>query len=191
MPRSGSTRPKVEDIAAQAAQELMLRSGSTRPKVEVWAIALLAASCTLGTGTFAGKTCRTNVDCPEPYSCAQVRVEGRTCELLRGVETFDPSSDNPADYCHNVKPILDTNCLKNCHGADQSYPGTRHDFRLDQFADMGPILGAGAKAFNINDRVTKDTMPPVGTDPRPSNADKGVISRWLNSGAPECLDAGM
>jgi hypothetical protein len=34
MPRSGSTRPKVEDIAAQAAQKLMPRSGSTRPKVE-------------------------------------------------------------------------------------------------------------------------------------------------------------
>jgi hypothetical protein len=161
-------------------------------------VACVAAACTLGTGTFAGKSCRTNVDCPEPYACAQVRTEGRTCELVRGVDIFDPNSGSgggsgapPPDYCHNIKPILDTNCLKNCHGSDQSYPGTRHDFRLDSYADMGPILGVKSKAFNINDRVSKDTMPPTGTDPRPSAADRLVITSWFNGGAQECIDAGM
>src|SRR5206468_3991744 len=45
-------------------------------------------ACTLGAGSFAGKTCDTQADCPEPYTCAQVRPGGSTCEMLHGIDSF-------------------------------------------------------------------------------------------------------
>lgn len=157
-----------------------------------WAgfIALLAAACSLGTGSFAGKTCKSNVECPDPYVCALVRPEGRSCELVRGVETFDPSGDNPATYC-DVRPVLERSCISNCHGSAMDYPGTPRTFRLDRYEKIGAIFGAGDKAFNINDRIQKDTMPPVDQTalPRPTNMEKGIVLRWLNSGAPNCPSA--
>jgi hypothetical protein len=159
---------------------------------QLWLIAVLLSACTLGTGYFAGKSCKTNVECPDPYVCAQVRPEGRTCELVRGVETFDPSADNPADYCHDAKPILDKHCVSNCHGTDMSYVGTPRNFRLDVYDTGTALPGAGAKAANINMRTQADTMPPVGLMgySRPSVEEKGIILRWLNSGAPNCLGDG-
>ena len=159
----------------------------------VWLIAVLAGSCTLGTGSFAGKTCRTNVDCPEPYVCVQVRPDGRTCELVRGVEIFDPSSENPVDYCNGAKAVLDAHCVSNCHGQNRDYPGTPGlAFRLDVY-DTGTVLpGAFAKAANINARTQADTMPPVGLMgySRPNEMEKLVILRWVNAGAPFCLGDG-
>jgi hypothetical protein len=149
------------------------------------------AACTLDTGTFAGKTCDTNVDCPQPYVCAMVRPEGRTCELLRGVDTYDPSNDVPTDYCHDVKPILDRTCVSNCHGADMSYVGVPTTFRLDVYAtDGGLVFGAGAMAPNINNRMQQGTMPPAGLGlPVPTPAEKTIVLRWANTGAAECLGA--
>jgi hypothetical protein len=156
-----------------------------------WAIAVLAAACTLGTGTFAGKTCSTNVDCPSPYVCAQVRPGERTCELLQGVEVFDPAAAVPADYCHDVKPVLDRTCIVNCHGEVKDYPGSPPGFRLDRYETVGTVLGAGAKAGTIKLRVDQDTMPPM--EPslmRPTQAEKLILTRWVNAGAPQCLDGG-
>ena len=162
-------------------------------------LSLALGSCTLGTGVFAGKTCKSNVDCPDPYVCAQVRTEGRTCELVRGVETFDPSSDNPAYYCNGtdggggVKAVLDKHCVSNCHGTDRSYPGTSGlAFRLDVYSTGTALPGAFAKAANINKRVQDDTMPPVGLMgyTRCSTEEKNLLLRWINAGAPECAGSG-
>ncbi len=158
-----------------------------------WGAALLLSTCTIGTGSFAGKTCKTNVDCPDPYVCAQVRPEGRTCELLRGVETFDPSGDTVVDYCSGAKPILDKHCVSNCHGQQRDYPGTMSlGFRLDVYKTGTVLPGAFDKATNINLRIQADTMPPTGLMgyTRPSPQEKLVILGWVNAGAPECLDGG-
>lgn len=157
-------------------------------------LSLVLGSCTLGTGIFAGKTCKSNVDCPDPYVCAQVRTEGRTCELVRGVETFDPSSDNPAYYCNGpdggggVKNVLDKHCVSNCHGTDMSYPGTPRNFRLDVYSTGTALPGAFAKAAALNKRAQDDTMPPPGLMgySRCSTEDKNLLLRWINAGAPEC-----
>lgn len=153
-------------------------------------LVLVMAGCSLGTGTFAGKTCDTNVDCPAPYACAQVRPGERTCELVRGVETFDPSADNPATYC-DVKPILAKSCVSNCHGTDMQYPGSPPGFRLDVYSTGTVLPGAGAKAADIYRRSQDDTMPPGGVVPRTTLAERGLLLRWVNSGAPDCVaDAG-
>jgi hypothetical protein len=160
--------------------------------VKQWvpAAALALAACTLSTGTFAGKTCDTNVDCPQPYVCAMVRPEGRTCELLRGPDTYDPLGDVPTDYCHDVKPILDRTCLANCHGSDMSYVGAPKTFRLDVYGMTGALAGAGAVASDINERMQQDTMPPQGLGlARPTLAEKAIVLRWSNTGAAECIGA--
>ncbi|MBK7860205.1 MAG: hypothetical protein IPJ65_16645 [Archangiaceae bacterium] len=167
-----------------------------------WLIAVLGAACTLGTGTFAGKTCSTNVDCPDPYVCAQVRPEGRTCELIRGAEIYDPNSGTggggggtrKTDYCHDVKPIVDRSCVADCHGPTMTFPGTPKNFRLDVWTTGTVLPGVKDKAFNINDRISKDTMPPSnadpGTYPRPTAAERLTVSKWYSSGATECDDGG-
>jgi len=156
-------------------------------------LTICTGSCNLGTGVFAGKSCKTNVECPDPYVCAMVRPEGRTCELLRGVETFDPSSDNPAYYCGEVKAILDKHCVSNCHGQQRDYPGTMAlNFRLDVYQTGTVIPGAFEKAMNINNRIQADTMPPMVMGyTRATAVEKTVILRWVNSGAPECDGGSM
>ena len=159
-------------------------------------IALLAGSCTLGTGSFAGKTCRTNVDCPDPYVCAQVRPEGRTCELLRGVEVFDPQGE--AYYCNGpdggggVKKVLENHCVSNCHGTNMEYPSTPRNFRLDVYTTGTVLPGAFEKAMALSARIQDDTMPPTGLMgyTRCNNFEKNLVLRWVNSGARECAGAG-
>lgn len=154
------------------------------------ASAVVAAGCFIDAGSFAGKGCDTNNDCPQPYACAQVRPGGRTCELVHGLESSGGPLLNP-DYCDDVKPILDRTCLSNCHGVTMDYPGTRTDFRLDYYARDGGLPGAEAKALAIKVRVTDDTMPPAGpANPRPTSAERSLILKWVNTGAGECNDAG-
>lgn len=175
---------------------------------------VIAAGCFIDAGSFAGKSCETSNDCPSPYTCVQVRIGGRTCELVHGLEggsygtgTGGGSgaggggpSRNP-DYCHDVKPILDRTCISNCHGLAMDYPGTRQDFRLDYYAPSGAntLPGAKAKAVGagcvagvncIKTRVSDDTMPPASATPRPSSAERSLIIKWVNTGATECNDSG-
>jgi hypothetical protein len=155
--------------------------------------ALACGACVLGTGTFAGKECASNVECPFPYVCSQVRPGSvGTCELVRGVEIFDPSGASPADFCHDTCRVLNRSCVSNCHGTDMSYPGVITNFRLDVFPATPGKFGAGDMAARIKARMDEDTMPPmVAGLARPSPDEKTIITRWVNSGAPECLgDAG-
>ena len=166
----------------------------------VAACALVVAGCFIGAGSFAGKGCDTNNECPDPYTCVQVRPGGRTCELVHGLSGGSRGTGggsgagggpvlNP-DYCDDVKPILDRTCLVNCHGVAMDYPGTRKDFRLDYYVLDGGLPGAKVKAVAIKGRVVDDSMPPSGPSPRPTSAERSLILKWVNTGAGECNDAG-
>lgn len=157
--------------------------------------ALALSACFIDAGSFAGKECQTNVDCPPPWVCAQVgrrpsQPGFRSCELLRGPDAAPPSSGGPADYCHDAKPLLDKTCVANCHGADTS-GSSQTAFRLDAYAfDGGFPQGAGDKALRIKLRVADDSMPPVGFTPRLTTAERDLLVHWADLGAPECLDGG-
>ena len=180
---------------------------------------VVAAGCFIDAGSFAGKGCETNNDCPSPYACVQVRFGGRTCELVHGLGGGTTGTGtgtgggsggvgggsatvNP-DYCHDVKKLIDASCLSNCHGLAMDYPGTRKDFRLDYYVPMGAdtLPGVRAKAVGascvpnvscIKTRVTDDTMPPGApySGPRPNQTERALIIKWVNTGAAECLDSG-
>jgi hypothetical protein len=154
--------------------------------------AMVAVACTLDIGDFTGKTCATANDCPADYVCVNVRPGvGSTCELLALPDFADGGSGGPpADYCHDVKPILDRSCVSNCHGADTT--GSQIDrFRLDFYEAQGSVQGAKEQAANIQKRTAADTMPPPGSpEPRTNLEERALIKRWVESGTPFCLDAG-
>jgi hypothetical protein len=156
------------------------------------ALVVGAAGCFIGAGSFAGKGCDTNNDCPEPYVCAQVRGSGRSCELVHRIDIGGGAgggsqSNLDPDYCVDAKPILDRTCVSNCHGTDTS--GSSLPFRFDVYSD--PAGGSFEKALRIKARVTVDDMPPSGpANPRPSAAERSLLIRWVNTGAKQCNDAG-
>ncbi len=160
-------------------------------------------ACVVGVGNFSGKTCDTARDCPEPYVCVSVRPnQGRTCELLRGPEYYDPSGGPPVPFCQ-VKPVLDRTCISNCHGADHTGAVGQEYFRLDVYEgdggaefrlpDGGTVKGAKDMAENIVKRaVVYGNMPPSSPPglPFPTDAEKALLSRWAAQGAPFMVDGG-
>jgi hypothetical protein len=151
-------------------------------------LALLAAGCGFSAGNFAGKSCETNNECPEPYACAQVRPGARTCELVHGIEFGTGVQVVPPDYCHDAKPLLDKYCVSNCHGTDNS-GSNGLPFRFDVYSLGGGVFCAFEKAANIKNRVAEKSMPPAGS-PAPTDMEAAVLVRWANTGAAQCFDAG-
>jgi hypothetical protein len=159
------------------------------------AAVLAAAGCIISQDEFAGRECTFDADCPEAYTCAG--LEGlRFCEVI-----YPPRSNSSADagpvadagvaptYCAQVRPILEANCVSSCHGADSSGSG-RTDFRLDYYEPgAGQPKGAKDMAARIKVRAfDQQTMPP--SDPKPSDAQRAVLARWVTAGAPFCTDGG-
>src|SRR5262252_10446104 len=91
------------------------------------------------------------------------------------------SSDTPT-FSHDVAPILYRNCVA-CHR-----PGEIAPMSLITYQQTRPY------ARSIRERVELGTMPPWHADAPPgtflnerrlSAAEKEILSRWANNGAPE------
>jgi hypothetical protein len=154
------------------------------------------AGCTTPSIDFAGKTCEAASDCPETYACvATDGGPGGTCELL-GAPDAGEGGDGDAGpvvvptYCDDIGPILAASCVSTCHGAVQTGSG-QTSFRLDYYEpDAGGLPGAKAKAARIKVRTSDQTMPPPGS-PAPTAAERALLARWVEGGAPFCSDAGV
>ena len=179
------------------------RSARDRQPSPFWVglamIGLVAASCSIGAGSFAGKACENSNDCPAPFVCAQVRPGPRTCELVHGIDlgsgggsggTGGSGGSNPPDYCHDVKKILDRTCVSNCHGVDNTGSGLSD--RFDVYSLGGSPPGAYELATTIKDRVASGSMPPFGANnPRPTPDERTILIRWATTGAAKCFDGGI
>jgi hypothetical protein len=151
--------------------------------------AMAAVGCSIPVGDFAGKTCETAEDCPDPYICVAARAgAGRTCEALGLPDRADaggtPTGPVPT-WCADVQPIMATYCLQTCHGAVHTGSG-RIDFRFDMYESAGGIKGAMEMAPRIEVRAAKfKDMPPVG-NPAPSAEQREVLGQWAEGGAVFC-----
>ncbi len=156
-------------------------------------LATAVGGCNIGVGNFAGKLCETANDCPEPYTCLLARPgQGRTCELLRGPEIRDGGNEAPAEYCADIRPVLQRTCVLYCHGADNS-GSAQSSFRLDQYANLPDGgLGAAAKSARVKVRTDLDDMPPSSPPglSHPTLEEREAIGRWATAGAPFLLDGG-
>lgn len=158
-------------------------------------LSALGTGCLIEVSDFAGKSCDTSTDCPEPYVCVRARAgQGSTCELLRLPGQATRKEEVAPDYCHDIKPILDRSCVSYCHG-EENFGSSQTTFRLDVYESVGSVAGAKEKAARIKAR-TQDPddplpMPPVGSEVPPlTPEERSLIARWANADAPYCLDAG-
>ncbi|MBL8952351.1 MAG: hypothetical protein JNK82_16345, partial [Myxococcaceae bacterium] len=108
----------------------------------------------------------------------------------------------PPDFCTEIRPILELNCLGTCHGDQMGYPNSPPDFRLDYW-EPGPqhrrpdggegLPGIKAKVDRIKARIfDQPTMPPNDFGIAPSAAQRSLVNRWVAKfGAPlgsgECV----
>ncbi|QSQ15139.1 hypothetical protein [Myxococcus landrumensis] len=158
---------------------------------------VFTVACTIDVTDFTGKTCETASDCPDTHSCVAVRQgQGRTCEVL-GLPGTPDAGDGDAGpvptYCDDIQPILAASCVSTCHGADTS-GSQQTTFRLDYYEapDAGGLPGAFAKAARIRARTSVfQDMPPTGSAVTPPTAaQRALVARWVEGGAPFCDDAG-
>jgi hypothetical protein len=156
---------------------------------------VVIVGCMVSVSDFAGKSCETAADCPDPYVCVAARPgAGRTCEVLGLPDFADAGGPAPGPvptWCADVQPILTTYCISSCHGAVHTGSG-RTDFQLDMYEANGDIKGAKDMAPRIDVRAYRfKDMPPAG-NPAPSAEEREVLGRWAQGGAPFCnTDGGV
>ena len=165
-----------------------------RPRVWIAGVSLLGlGACSIGAGSFAGKTCDSQADCPSPYVCVQVRPGGPSCELLHGLDdrlgdggTGGGGGTFTLDYCHDAKPVLLRTCISNCHGADHTGAPGEEFFRLDSYRIDGG-LGAYDLRVSIAAQVSAGAMPLPTSMPQPTATERMTLVGWANSSAPDCV----
>ena len=151
--------------------------------------AMAVVGCVVSVSDFAGKSCEVASDCPEPYVCVAARPgAGRTCEALALPQVADGGGGGGPvpTFCQDIEPILMANCVSSCHGADNS-GSKRTDFRLDYYEPgVGQPKGARVMAPRIKVRALDfQDMPPPGS-PQPTAAERALLGRWAEGGAPLC-----
>ncbi|MCR9198808.1 MAG: PSD1 and planctomycete cytochrome C domain-containing protein [Planctomycetaceae bacterium] len=109
--------------------------------------------------------------------------------LLFFVRPLAAAGDDPPDFSREVLPILSDKCFV-CHGPDAAELG--EDMRrLDSFAaaheatETGRAIDAKAPHQSlILQRVfsADDPMPPEDADKQLSDAEKGILKRWIEGG---------
>ncbi|MDC0707339.1 hypothetical protein POL68_02545 [Stigmatella sp. ncwal1] len=165
------------------------------------------AGCIISQEDAANRACTSDTDCPQAYACMELGAQ-RTCELLyppslpadAGPADAGPGDAGPGDggsgdggvvptYCE-VRTLLNANCVSSCHGAVSTGSG-RTDFRLDYYEPpAGGVRGAKAMADRIKVRTFDiRNMPPAG-NPAPTDAERGVMARWVTGGALPCPEGG-
>jgi len=99
-----------------------------------------------------------------------------------------PAATAPVDFVRDVKPILDTACLR-CHGPEKPKGGFRLDTRAAAFkgGDTGVAILPGDSArsplIHYVARLVEDMeMPPAGKGDPLSAAQVGVLRGWIDQG---------
>ena len=153
------------------------------------AAVVTVVGCVVSVSDFAGKSCESVADCPDPYVCVAARAgAGRTCEVMALPDVVDaggPPTGPVPTWCADVQPLLSQYCLQSCHGAVRTVSG-HPEFRLDMYETDAGIKGAMEMAPRIDVRAAKfKDMPPVG-QPAPTAGERAIIGQWAEGGAPFC-----
>ncbi len=120
--------------------------------------------------------------------------------VLTQYDGGNPDSGPPVDagptpdYCTEIKPILTLSCIGTCHGVQMGYPGSPPNFRLDYYVtpdaggpDGGPGLpGVYEMRLRVQARINDTTspMPPTDFPLPPTQAQRDLVSKWVDRGAP-------
>lgn len=103
-------------------------------------------------------------------------------------EGWSDGHQTPAckDLSDQTLAILASSCA-GCHGPDSSGQGN-FDYVLDLEALLtSGKVKAGAPAESLlYQRIENGSMPPQGAEPRPSDADATIVSRWISECTVSC-----
>ena len=126
-----------------------------------------------------GGSCAKDLDCSPDYHCVFATDGGRHCEVIYPPHGDGGDLTGVADYCTDVKPVLDQFCVS-CHGVPPD-AGSPNTFRLDTYGTTGGIPGAVSQADRIKYRAyTVMNMPPLGS-PQPSTSQRRTPSTRPNA----------
>lgn len=106
------------------------------------------------------------------------------------VSKLPPAASQNVDFAKDIKPILETSCLK-CHGAEKP----KGDLRLDtrENALKGGVNGAvftpgdstNSPLIHLVARLVEDSeMPPAGKGEPLTAQQVGLLRAWIDHGAP-------
>lgn len=124
---------------------------------------------------------------PAPARLAVLLLASATCFALPGFAALD----EPLDFGRDVMPILSANCFA-CHGADAGnrQAKLRLDRREDAIADRDglPVIIPGhPERSEVIHRISSDDeeerMPPPDRAHKLSEAQIGILKRWIKEGA--------
>jgi hypothetical protein len=112
---------------------------------------------------------------------------------LRAAQPAKSPPAGPIQFNRDIRPILSDNCFT-CHGPDpaQRKKGLRLDTREGLFEarnDRDPVVVPGkVKDSEVYARITAadeaDRMPPAKSHKKLTDAQKDLIRRWIEQGAP-------
>lgn len=90
------------------------------------------------------------------------------------------------DFDRQIRPILSNHCFA-CHGPDEEHraAGLRLDRKDDAFAVITPGDAAGSELIRrIRHADPDELMPPPAADQPLDDAEKALLERWIEAGAP-------
>jgi hypothetical protein len=109
--------------------------------------------------------------------------------FLLGAMRVVSVADTPLSYDRDVRPILSENCFS-CHGFDDKKreAGLRLDTREGAIEEGKAIVVGQAEKSPMMERIlsadVETVMPPPDSGKQLSAAQKAILKRWIDEGAP-------
>lgn len=102
--------------------------------------------------------------------------------------TLPPASQTPIDFVRDIKPILETSCLR-CHARGKARGGFSLETReaMLKGGDNGPAIAVGRSADSylialVAGLEPDNVMPQKGSRLKPAQV--GLLRAWIDQGAP-------
>ncbi|MEM6366113.1 MAG: DUF1549 domain-containing protein, partial [Planctomycetota bacterium] len=106
--------------------------------------------------------------------------------FLMGLVVTECSADEAIEFNRDIRPLLSENCF-HCHGPDESNRAADLRLDTDEGAKEWAIVAGDAGASEVVTRVFSDdadiVMPPPDSGRSLTNAQKQLISKWIQQGA--------
>jgi mono/diheme cytochrome c family protein len=118
------------------------------------------------------------------FAFGAILVWGACAGSLLSPSSVPAQGENPQELARRVKEILKAHCYR-CHGQNSSNEGG-FGFVLDfkQLVGTKVVPGESAKSRLFKRLAVNKDMPPEDEQRRPSDADIGMVKRWIEAGAP-------
>lgn len=93
-----------------------------------------------------------------------------------------PAAD--ADLAKQAREVLKANCYR-CHGQEGAVEGgMNYILDLGKLVQRKKVIAGAPDKSPLYKKIVNNLMPPPDDKPRPSDAEREVLRRWIEAGAP-------